>query len=327
MAILQNKLMLLVDINGTIGIRVEEPIQGIRSLLYIRHKYFYPRFGVVPFLRKWGRDPRFEVCIFSSVHKHNILPILDALDTNWKSYIKKVYDNKYNKEDPNKRNPWDTIRDFTKILADSPQQSMKTILTIDNESRKIQEAPYNGVIIPEFGLKEATNKKGDTLNYLDQYLTKMSSDKDFLSSNWDVREYIKKNPFYDNNTNTPNNNTNNTAAEISQVTETISKLTVVDDKLDFSVYGPVTMRMDVIKQLQITYRGHTLAKTTHNNQNSNIINIKIEGNINMTSVLESKMQLARLLMENKGMKVFIDDKFVPYEPSECENFLKGIPYN
>eukprot|EP00727_Mastigamoeba_balamuthi_P003106 m51a1_g12793 hypothetical protein (108) ;mRNA; r:245-629 len=101
------KPLLLVDLNGVLGYRSELSVAGApQPLLYLRHKYFYPRTGVVEFLRSLSRD--WEVAIYTSVTERNVTPILNALDSAWSSYVAHVFDQAYTKPDPNAVNPWDT---------------------------------------------------------------------------------------------------------------------------------------------------------------------------------------------------------------------------
>ena len=314
MATTQKKaqLMLLCDLNGTLGYRCENPVPGVSPLLYIRHKNFYPRHGVVEFLKKWSANPQFKVCIYSSVMLHNIEPILKALlPTDLKSKIQ-VFDQQYCKPDPDAIEPWDTIRDFNHIQQ-ATGFTMKAILAVDNESRKIKEAPWNGLIIPEFGMREVAAKNGGTLARLDEYLTAMSQAPDFLNEEWDVREYIKKNPLNASG-----------QSELSKVTESISKMSLgmPMDKLNIAVYGSITMRFESIRTMVITYHGqHNVSATP----GSALVNVRAEGPLSPTAVLEKKVQLARLLCENKGLKVYVNEKLTPYEANDCLDFLKGIP--
>lgn len=127
--------------------RSEEPVDGARPDLYIRHKHYYKRRGVERFVRELSKH--FDVAVYSSMMLHNLeaginavlsgekgrlVAILDRCGSNVsvkdmtadvgnerrpRFTLTEVVDRNFrtmNKPDPDGENEWDTVRDMRKVL-------------------------------------------------------------------------------------------------------------------------------------------------------------------------------------------------------------------
>jgi len=71
-------VLLLLDLNGTIAYRSENPVKGVEALLNLRKKFYYPREGVVKFIHTL-HNAGFAVAIYTSIMGHNVMPFVFAL--------------------------------------------------------------------------------------------------------------------------------------------------------------------------------------------------------------------------------------------------------
>lgn len=182
---------MLLDMNGTICYRNEEPVPGVRHAVHIRHKFFYRRFGVENFCQKLQKSGKYDVCIYSSMMEHNIEAGLNAiLPPDVRRNLRAILDREMNKPDPNGLNEWDTVRDMKKVWKKLPGYGPKRTILLDNEARKFGDAAANGIVVPEFGPAEIKSRKTNTLDSLLVYLLNLADEDPE-----DVREYMEENPF------------------------------------------------------------------------------------------------------------------------------------
>eukprot|EP00884_Botryococcus_braunii_P009305 jgi/Botrbrau1/18376/Bobra.0747s0002.1 len=176
---------------GTICYRSEEPVRGNRKAdLYVRRKYFYKRLGIDALVKTLQSTGRFEICVYTSMMRHNVEAGLNAILPGLRPSLARVFDRKYNKPDPNAVYEWDTIRDMEKIWRELPGFGPKKTILLDNEERKFKENPENGIVVPEFGPQEVIQRKQDTLDVLTRYLVELADE-----SPDDVRDYLERYPF------------------------------------------------------------------------------------------------------------------------------------
>lgn len=73
-------------------------------------------------------------------------------------------------------NEWDTIRDMSKVWAEEKKKgfSKKNTVLLDNESRKFQDTPRNGIVVPEYGEAEVRSRSAHTLDTLLKYFLRMA---------------------------------------------------------------------------------------------------------------------------------------------------------
>lgn len=111
------RYLLLLDMNGTVCYRSEEPVPGVRPDLYVRRKFFYRRGGVGAFVSRLVGSGSFDVCVYTSMMAHNVVAGLDAILPNYRRLLLRVLDRKMTKPDPEGENEWDTVRDMEKVLC------------------------------------------------------------------------------------------------------------------------------------------------------------------------------------------------------------------
>lgn len=102
----KEKYLLLLDMNGTICYRHEEPVSGVRESLYLRRRYFYKRWGIREFIQGLHQTGRFTICVYTSMMKHNAVPGLESILSPGIAnvVIKDVLDRSMNKLDPEGEN-------------------------------------------------------------------------------------------------------------------------------------------------------------------------------------------------------------------------------
>jgi len=165
--------------------------------LYLRRRNVYMRDGIQDFFQKL--KPYFNICIYTSVMRHNVMPVLDLIPS-WSKLVARVFDRDYNKPDPNGKESWDTIRDMDRIFSSSSSKDnefgLQNTILLDNETRKFQDAPENGILVGEYGLRQVQKKQKGSLGPLADYLLDLG--KAFASdSSMDVRKYMAENPLND----------------------------------------------------------------------------------------------------------------------------------
>jgi hypothetical protein len=177
------KPLLLLDLNGTLCYRTELRVPDIKVDLYVRRKFVYLRPDVNEFLSKLS--PFFNVCLYTSVMRHNAQAVLDLLQ---QKDIAMLFDREYCKPDPNGKEAWDTIRDMEKIFKAAPGFSLKNTILVDNETRKFESCIDNGILVSEFGMAQVLQKQC-ALGELADYLVVLG--KKYRESHFDVREYME----------------------------------------------------------------------------------------------------------------------------------------
>lgn len=188
-----SKLLLLVDLNGTMCFRTETKIAQRQASLYIRKKHIYLRAGAESFLQTCSEH--FNVCILTSMVKRNADAVLNLVNS--EQYLAKVFDREYHKKDPEGVERWDTVRDIEKIfLEQNGTFGYHNTVLLDNETRKIRDFIDNGILVGEYGLEEATNDQQGSLLPIQEYLLKMAAayKKDGFK---DVRKWMNETPFTD----------------------------------------------------------------------------------------------------------------------------------
>lgn len=178
------KYLVLLDMKGTICYRTDESVGRARHDLFIRRKFYYKRLGVNEFVLQLHATGMFDICVYSSMMAHNIEAGLNAIMPH-RRLLRAVLDREMNKPDPAGINEWDTVRDMKKVWNRLPGYGPERTLLLDNEARKFQDAPENGIVVPEFGPAEVLSKKSGTLDTLLQYLLDLARD-----APKDVREYL-----------------------------------------------------------------------------------------------------------------------------------------
>ena len=73
------KYLILLDLNGTICYRTEEPVPGVSPDLFVRRKHYYGRPGIDEFVRGLYETKDFKICVYSSTMMHNLEAGVDAI--------------------------------------------------------------------------------------------------------------------------------------------------------------------------------------------------------------------------------------------------------
>lgn len=185
------RYLILLDMNGTICYRLEEPVPGVPADLYVRHKHYYARGGAHAFVKALAGSGAYDVCVYSSMMEHNVRAGLDAIFPHEVGRaIAHVLDRRMTKPDPRGENEWDTVRDMSKVWAAHRGYGPERTILLDNEARKFQDTPRNGIVVPEFGAAEVRARKADTLKALQAYLLALAR-----AAPTDVRAYLAANPL------------------------------------------------------------------------------------------------------------------------------------
>ena len=207
------KLLLLVDLNGTLCCRIFNNDQ--------KQYAYYVRPNAAEFLKNMSKY--FVVGILTCMISKNAYSMCKAIDSNFEKYIVKVYDEPFNKKDLESPKEWAKIRDMTKITKDT-KRTLKTIVLIDDNERKFVEAPYNGIMVPTYGETEVGNgQKDNILNEVGKHLLEMYETWNTAKETFDVRDYDMKNcPF---------KKVVRTKTELKEVAEKLTRLEL-NEKLD-----------------------------------------------------------------------------------------------
>jgi hypothetical protein len=194
----EDKSLLLLDMNGTICYRSEMAIrrakhQRAKHDLYVRRKYYYARRGIRDFVTTLARSGSFTVCVYTSMMAHNAHAGVEAILPC--AGIDQVFDRGMNEPDPFAANDWDTVRDMDKIWEAMPGYGPERTLLLDNEARKFQDAPRNGIVVPEYGAAEVRRvshgRRAETLPQIKDYLLRLAA-----AALADVRDYLEANPIH-----------------------------------------------------------------------------------------------------------------------------------
>lgn len=100
------KYLLLLDMNGTICYRSEQEVFGVERDLKLNRRNYYGRCGIKEFVQSLHETGKFEVCIYTSMMKHNAVGALEAIfpDANSRRMIGTILDRSMNKPDPEGEN-------------------------------------------------------------------------------------------------------------------------------------------------------------------------------------------------------------------------------
>lgn len=191
-----NKLLLLVDMNGTFLLRARSkvPNQGppfVSTKNSTKTVYYYLRPGAERFV-KWLIAKQ-EICdcvdvaFYTSMKEENALVPLKKLDRRGDLYL---YSQDFNKHDRSGENAWDMMRDFPKLWSTQygPAfgHSERSTIMIDDSLRKMREFPTNLILVPEFVPERLMETELFKLEYvmtyvdavLDQWMRTYTFDRD-----------------------------------------------------------------------------------------------------------------------------------------------------
>jgi hypothetical protein len=191
-----NKLLLLVDMNGTFLLRARskfpnQPTPFATTKNSSKTMYYYLRPDADRFVQ-WLISKQ-EICdcvdvaFYTSMKEENALVPLKKLDRYGSVYL---YSQEFNKHDSSGENAWDMMRDFPKLWSsrDGPAfgHSERSTIMIDDSTRKMREFPNNLVLVPEFVpecmVEAETFKLEYVMHYvdavIDQWMATYTYDRD-----------------------------------------------------------------------------------------------------------------------------------------------------
>ena len=113
--------MVCLDMNGTLCYRCDDPLEGAREDLFIRHRYYYARPGIRDFVRRLVSSRFFSVYVYTSMMAHNAEAGLNAILPSYKTQLAGVLDRDMTMPDPGSANDWDTVRDMEKARLPCPR--------------------------------------------------------------------------------------------------------------------------------------------------------------------------------------------------------------
>jgi hypothetical protein len=179
-AVRWNKLLLLVDMNGTFLLRARAKLP-IQSAPFATTKnssktiYYYLRPDADRFVQ-WLKSKQescdcIDVAFYTSMKEENALVPLRKLDRFGSLYL---YSQEFNKHDSTGENSWDMMRDFHKLWTSrgGPAfgHSERSTIMIDDSMRKMREFSENLVLVPEFVPERLLETEAFKLEYVMQYV-------------------------------------------------------------------------------------------------------------------------------------------------------------
>lgn len=164
-----DKYLLLIDLNGTLCYRTDTRIENARESSYFNRRFFYARPGINEFISALHDTGMFELAVYSSAMKHNIVAGLDAmLTTPNRTHITHVLDRMMSKPDP-AGGEFDTIRDMDKIWNELVGFGPKRTVLLDNERGKFEKGSV-GIVVPEFEETEVLAAEEGSLDEIQRLL-------------------------------------------------------------------------------------------------------------------------------------------------------------
>jgi hypothetical protein len=97
-----SKPLLLIDCNGTLVHRSETRVSGVSEDLALRRRFVYARKDAACFISRLSNH--FNICVYSSIMMHNILPILKLIQAT--RFTSRIFDRNYFKIDTEGANEW-----------------------------------------------------------------------------------------------------------------------------------------------------------------------------------------------------------------------------
>ena len=194
-----NPLLVLCDMNGTLIHRSKTPLPvSAKPAVVANGMYYYARDhaeDLVQFLldARKSEDPerrRVVFAFYTSMQESNAMPIVKYLARGQRV---DVYERKFNKDDPEGENAWDTMRDLPKVWG-WPGKCARgfdetNTVVIDDTHRKMREHPSNVLVVPTYDEKSVRKGGDDALEYLQAYVDALLDHAD------DVRVAVDDRPF------------------------------------------------------------------------------------------------------------------------------------
>jgi len=161
------KLLVLLDMNGTIILRSDSKVKSKQPEFRHNEKYYYIRDYAKSLIMFLLENREFiQIAFYTSMRYENAAPCVQSLVDEELYRDIYIYDRKFNKDDPLKRNKWDTMRNLPQLWAaeDTPAYGFTeySTLMIDDSLSKMRDYPDNCLLIPEYTKERASSDAEDT---------------------------------------------------------------------------------------------------------------------------------------------------------------------
>lgn len=184
----RGKLLLLIDINGTMCQRLNTRVNGDTAHDFRYKKYFVYRRPFIDELFDFLQDnSNFDVYVYTSMMDHNAKGMVQRLLPSRLHYLEKILDQSLNKPDVDAEYPNEFMRDLYKVWEELPAYSHLNTILVDNDEQKCREFKSNSIIIPNFIDDNLDRHPDSTLKKLIRFLKCLVA-----HGSDDVRKFIEK---------------------------------------------------------------------------------------------------------------------------------------
>ena len=202
----RNKILVLLDMNGTLLCRSPVKIKG-RAKTHdckVLNNFCYIRNGAKELVSWLVTCPSVDLCFYTSMMKKSAGPLAEYVTGNEFENIH-LFDQPFNKKDPDGDKAWSMMRDLPRLwsLEDTPayNHSELTTIMIDDSYAKMREYPDNVLILPEYTEKviedgEINDEKvlRSAVKFMDELVeiwNSVSIGSGLGSSSKDIRDLIR----------------------------------------------------------------------------------------------------------------------------------------
>ena len=151
-----NKFLVLLDMNGVLLCRSPDKLKGNARPFdcKVLKNFCYIREGAKELVSWLIACPTVELCFYTSMMKKSAGPLAEYVTGKEEFENVYLFDQPFNKKDPDGENSWSMMRDLPKIWSsrDTPayNHSERTTIMIDDSYAKMREYPDNMLLIPEY---------------------------------------------------------------------------------------------------------------------------------------------------------------------------------
>ena len=161
------KLLILLDMNGTLLLRTVKTIVERKHDLKHDGKFYYIRENAVDLIKFLLPMDELRIAFYTSMRASNAIPALPYLLDQKNEIFVHVYDRHFNKVDHEGDHSWSTMRDLPKLwnCKNTPAfgHNIQNTLMIDDSFQKMREYPLNVLVVPEYTLERAESHIDDRL--------------------------------------------------------------------------------------------------------------------------------------------------------------------
>eukprot|EP00039_Didymoeca_costata_P001750 m.54800 g.54800 ORF g.54800 m.54800 type:complete len:417 (+) comp10951_c0_seq3:180-1430(+) len=201
MATTKAKLLVLLDMNGTLLSREKKVVPGREPDFRHKGTKYYLRPGAKHLVQQLVALPAIRVAFNTSMTGGNAKPAIVAIaGQSWHQKVA-LYDREYQKHDSTGEKKWDTIRDLDAIwkaeASNGQQFDRSNTVMVDDTFRKMREHADNVLIVPTYSPNDdfeddvVPNVLTQATNYLLELVRSLVSGAKEVT----VPEYIRQKPF------------------------------------------------------------------------------------------------------------------------------------